>query len=126
MIAEVFHTLVVQPTTLCKLDCGYCYLPDRRRQRFEPVDVFVAFADNLYPGDNPVLTLAQARAGRTMVVLARPYRRAEAPTRGVIVSRYSDGEHVLTDLVEKPLRNHGICGSRPRRRRAKPCHESSR
>lgn len=36
MIAEIsssFHSLVVQPTTLCNLDCSYCYLPDRKRQR---------------------------------------------------------------------------------------------
>jgi hypothetical protein len=35
-------------------------------------DVFVAFADNLYPHDNASLTLAAALAGRTMV-LVRPY-----------------------------------------------------
>src|SRR4051794_35912477 len=25
------RNVVVQPTTLCNLDCGYCYLPDRAR-----------------------------------------------------------------------------------------------
>ncbi|WP_406059225.1 hypothetical protein [Micromonospora sp. NBC_00860] len=29
-IAGSFHTLVVQPTSFCNLDCTYCYLPDRR------------------------------------------------------------------------------------------------
>ena len=32
-IADVFHTLITQPTTLCNLDCAYCYLPDRKRSR---------------------------------------------------------------------------------------------
>jgi hypothetical protein len=63
--------------------------------------VFVAFADNLYPGDDPAISLARVPAKRA-VVLARPYRREEASVRGVIVSRYHDGVHLLTDLVEKP------------------------
>ncbi|MEV6969264.1 cyclophane-forming radical SAM peptide maturase AmcB [Hamadaea sp. NPDC051192] len=33
VISTAFHSLVVQPTTLCNLDCGYCYLPSRKRQR---------------------------------------------------------------------------------------------
>ncbi|MGH3737174.1 MAG: cyclophane-forming radical SAM peptide maturase AmcB [Micromonosporaceae bacterium] len=32
LISPTFHTLIVQPTTLCNLDCAYCYLPDRKRQ----------------------------------------------------------------------------------------------
>jgi len=33
VISPTFHTLILQPTTLCNLDCGYCYLPDRKVQR---------------------------------------------------------------------------------------------
>ena len=33
MIGTRFQTLIVQPATLCNLDCKYCYLPSRRRQR---------------------------------------------------------------------------------------------
>jgi uncharacterized protein len=32
MIRERFRTLIAQPATLCNLDCGYCYLPDRKQQ----------------------------------------------------------------------------------------------
>lgn len=64
-------------------------------------EMFVAFADNLYPHDNPSLALANVPAGRTAVVV-RPYHPAEAARRGVIVSRRADGELVLADLVEKP------------------------
>lgn len=46
-IAGEFHTLVLQPTTLCNLDCGYCYLPNRKRQRLMSVDVAVACADSI-------------------------------------------------------------------------------
>ncbi|MFY1595090.1 cyclophane-forming radical SAM peptide maturase AmcB [Micromonospora sp. WMMD737] len=32
-IAGVFHTLVLQPTTFCNLDCSYCYLLERGARR---------------------------------------------------------------------------------------------
>lgn len=32
-IAKAFRTLILQPTTLCNLNCAYCYLPDRKTQR---------------------------------------------------------------------------------------------
>ncbi|MFC0528588.1 sugar phosphate nucleotidyltransferase [Phytohabitans kaempferiae] len=64
-------------------------------------DVLVAFADNLYPHDNPSLTLATIPAESTGV-LVRPYHPTEAARRGVIVARRSGREPVLADLVEKP------------------------
>jgi len=65
-------------------------------------DVFVAFADNLYPHDNPSLSLAALPAGQS-AVLVRPYHPAEASHRGVAVSRTIDGELHLAHLTEKPL-----------------------
>lgn len=64
-------------------------------------DVFVAFADSLYPHDNPSLSLAAVPAGQA-AVLVRPYHPAEASHRGVVVSRTFDGEPLLADLIEKP------------------------
>jgi UTP-glucose-1-phosphate uridylyltransferase len=64
-------------------------------------DVFVAFADNLYPHDNPSLSLAAIPAEQS-AVLVRPYHPAEASRRGVIVSGTIDGELFLADLIEKP------------------------
>jgi uncharacterized protein len=29
MVADQVHLLVLQPTSFCNLDCGYCYVPDR-------------------------------------------------------------------------------------------------
>ncbi|MBX7268664.1 hypothetical protein KIF24_23340 [Micromonospora sp. Llam7] len=41
-IAGRFHTLVLQPTSFCNLDCTYCYLPDRRSRRLMSVPVATA------------------------------------------------------------------------------------
>jgi hypothetical protein len=67
--------------------------------------LFVAFADSLYPHDNPSLTLAAVPPGHTGV-LVRPYHLAEARYHGVVVSRRLDGEFIVAELVEKPSRNH--------------------
>jgi uncharacterized protein len=43
-IATVPSYVIMQPTTLCNLDCGYCYLPLRKVQRRMPVAVAQAVA----------------------------------------------------------------------------------
>ncbi|MGW0451021.1 cyclophane-forming radical SAM peptide maturase AmcB [Streptosporangium sandarakinum] len=51
------RTLVLQPTTLCNLDCVYCYLPDRRLRNEMPVEVaqaVAASAANLADLSNPL------------------------------------------------------------------------
>jgi uncharacterized protein len=54
-IARMFHTLVLQPTSFCNLDCTYCYLPDRRSRRLMTVPVAAGCArsvkeqGSLYP-----------------------------------------------------------------------------
>jgi UTP-glucose-1-phosphate uridylyltransferase len=63
--------------------------------------VYLAFADNLYPGTNPLTALA-AGPERGVAVLARPYTRTQAHRRGVIVTASTNGCRYLTDVVEKP------------------------
>ena len=46
-IAGTFHTLVLQPTSFCNLDCSYCYLPDRRSRRLMSVPVANACAGSI-------------------------------------------------------------------------------
>ncbi|SIR08505.1 uncharacterized protein SAMN05444858_106104 [Micromonospora avicenniae] len=46
-IAGSFHTLVVQPTNFCNLDCTYCYLPDRRSRRLMKDVVAQACAESI-------------------------------------------------------------------------------
>ncbi|GAB3818957.1 hypothetical protein GCM10027605_72400 [Micromonospora zhanjiangensis] len=43
-IADVPSYVVMQPTTLCNLDCAYCYLPLRAVDRRMPVEVAEAVA----------------------------------------------------------------------------------
>jgi uncharacterized protein len=58
-IAAVPTYVVMQPTTLCNLDCSYCYLPFRRADQRMPVTVAEAVA---------LPVNAWARAGRFSVV----------------------------------------------------------
>lgn len=61
-----------------------------------PHQLYIAYADNLYPEDHPFLRLRGTDGGTT--VIARPYNRAEAPSRGVIVC----DSGFMVGLVEKP------------------------
>jgi uncharacterized protein len=58
-ISSVPTYVVMQPTTLCNLDCAYCYLPFRGDDRRMPVEVARAVAAAVEPW---------ARAGRFSVV----------------------------------------------------------
>ncbi|MFD0692436.1 transcriptional regulator [Actinomadura fibrosa] len=58
--------------------------------------LYVAFSDNLYPGGAALAALG-GRASRT-AVLARPYRRELATSRGVIVADAGR----MTPLMEEP------------------------
>lgn len=59
-----------------------------------PEHLYVLYSDNLYPGACPLSLLR----GHETAVFARPYDRAEAAHRGVLVC---DRDHIL-GLVEKP------------------------
>ncbi len=47
---------MLQPTTLCNLNCGYCYLPERAQRKLMAVDVAEACASSVraQAGDHPV------------------------------------------------------------------------
>jgi hypothetical protein len=61
-----------------------------------PDELYIAYADNLYPQYDPLLRLRLTEPGTS--VLVRPYRREEAAYRGVLVTE--DG--AVCPLVEKP------------------------
>jgi len=46
-VAGSLHTLVVQSTSFCNLDCTYCYLPDRRSLRLLSGAVARACAESI-------------------------------------------------------------------------------
>jgi UTP-glucose-1-phosphate uridylyltransferase len=64
-------------------------------------DLYVAFADNLYPSGNPLATLRATPSGHP-AVLARAYRPELAASRGVIAAVRHGGQFLMHDLAEKP------------------------
>jgi len=69
--------------------------------------LYLAFADNLYPGASPLELLRDAADGDVAVaVLASTYRRALAPIRGILItSPAADGEpRQVKTLVENRTR----------------------
>jgi len=52
MVGDRFRTVIAQPATLCNLDCGYCYLPDRKRQTLMPVKVAARLAASIAEQDS--------------------------------------------------------------------------
>jgi UTP-glucose-1-phosphate uridylyltransferase len=64
-------------------------------------DLYVAFADNIYFGPNPLLALGALPPGQVAVV-ARPYQPELAAWRGVIATVECDGGRLVADLIEKP------------------------
>lgn len=64
-------------------------------------DLYVAFADNLYPGASPLPALRRAPSGCPAIV-ARAYQPELAGHRGVITTVAHHGQVVLRDLYEKP------------------------
>jgi sulfatase maturation enzyme AslB (radical SAM superfamily) len=41
------RSLVLQPTTSCNLNCGYCYLPDRKTARYMSPAICLRLADEI-------------------------------------------------------------------------------
>jgi len=64
-------------------------------------NLYVAFADNLYRCDNPLLALRSAPPG-CPAVLARAYQPELAASRGVIAARRQDEQLFMLGLAEKP------------------------
>jgi uncharacterized protein len=52
VIRSTFHTVILQPTTLCNMDCVYCYLPARKRQNLMSVPVAEAIAESFVEQDD--------------------------------------------------------------------------
>lgn len=46
-VADKYRLIVLQPTTLCNIDCHYCYLPLRKTRNEMSVDVAKAIADDI-------------------------------------------------------------------------------
>ena len=64
-------------------------------------DLYVAFADNLYPGASPLTELREAPPGQP-AVLGRAYQRELAASHGVLAVTSDHGELLVQELAEKP------------------------
>ena len=66
-----------------------------------PDELYVAFADNLYRGPNPLVALHRVAPGQ-VAVLASRYRPELAASHGVIAAPGKPGLRLMTGLAEKP------------------------
>lgn len=64
-------------------------------------DLYVAFADNLHFGPNPLLALRDVPPGQVAIV-ARRYQPELAALRGVVATVECDGRRLVAGLTEKP------------------------
>ena len=57
--------VVIQATSLCNLDCSYCYLPDRHKRRQFDLDLLPLLLNRIYDspfwGPQPPLPSCSAR-----------------------------------------------------------------
>src|SRR3712207_3839021 len=84
-ISPIPTYVVMQPTTLCNLDCAYCYLPFRAHDQRMPAAVAAAVAESVNPwaAEQPRFSvvwhggepLAAGRAG--LAALMAPFQGVE-------------------------------------------------
>ena len=61
--------LILQSTSFCNLDCSYCYLPDRDKKRFMPIDIAKLAIDRVFEDDLAAENLSLVwHAGEPLVV----------------------------------------------------------
>jgi uncharacterized protein len=83
-IAEIPSYVIMQPTTLCNLDCTYCYLPFRAADRRMPVEVAEAVAASVNPWAAQAHRFSVVWHGGEPTSAGRDHlRRLMAPFHGV-------------------------------------------
>src|SRR3954464_8198758 len=76
--------VIMQPTTLCNLDCAYCYLPHRAQDRRMPVTVAEAVAATVNDGAAAPPRFSVVWHGGEPLAAGREHLAAlMAPFRGV-------------------------------------------
>ena len=96
--------MVVQSTSLCNLDCSYCYLPDRQRRRVFDLDLLPLLMRRILesPFCGPALELVW-HAGEPLTLPCSYYDRATALIEESL-ERWADGavrvqQHVQTNAT---------------------------
>lgn len=79
-----WNTVVMQPTSLCNLNCQYCYLPDRQEKRFVRMDVVQKVADSISQQKYKINVLWHG--GEPLAAGISRMRQAVAPFSGLLNS----------------------------------------
>jgi uncharacterized protein len=61
-----YTQLITQPSTLCNVNCAYCYLPDRARRRLMPVEVSAAIAHGIADQNLPAAVTVSWHGGEPL------------------------------------------------------------
>lgn len=110
---DAYDMVVLQPTTLCNLDCSYCYLPDRllRREMTPRVAQLVAYdvTEQTYRTGRPVTVLWHGGEPTTLPIdrfeeLVAPFDRMRAA--GLVRHSIQTNASLITPAWVEFLRRH--------------------
>jgi uncharacterized protein len=113
MISSGFTLLIVQPTTLCNLDCAYCYLPDRRQQKLMSPRVAQRLAASIAEQDSDRPVEVVWHAGEPLATPLSHMRALLAPFEDLRrAGRVEHGVQTNATLITTPwielLTEHGF------------------
>jgi uncharacterized protein len=112
LAAGLFNdSVVLQPTTVCNLDCKYCYLPDRRAQLFMAVEVIQAIAADLHRRRSPVRLLWHggeplATGLERLTSLLQPFE--ELRLAGIVSHTLQTNGTLINDAWASLLKQYGF------------------
>ena len=75
--APLIHTVVLQPTPFCNINCRYCYLPQRDAKTVMPLQTVIAIFEKIFASgwSSPYLTVIW-HAGEPLVLPTSYYQAA--------------------------------------------------
>jgi uncharacterized protein len=76
-VAPLIHTVVLQPTPFCNINCRYCYLPQRDDKTVMPLETVIAIFEKIFASgwSSPYLTVIW-HAGEPLVLPTSYYQAA--------------------------------------------------
>jgi uncharacterized protein len=73
-VGETYHVVMIQPTTLCNLDCAYCYLPQRKKRREVTREICAAVAEDIRNQQAPWRVAVLWHGGEPTTISAQRFR----------------------------------------------------
>lgn len=76
-VGPLIHTVVLQPTPFCNINCRYCYLPQRDAKTVMPLQTVIAIFEKIFASgwSSPFLTVIW-HAGEPLVLPPSYYQAA--------------------------------------------------